>query len=398
MKYKSKSLNQRGIQPKSVRLTSPQSRTVGPTVYRPQPLPKVLQTKTTVPRQNPHKVSDNVARTPIAPPVYRPETKKIVQPKVAGVTSLRPQAPPVYRPQPMPKVLQTKQSPDRMGTVQKHATTVKGRLLLPHEMPRVVQRKESSAPDILKVSGNSMNTVGLAPRPAITPVSSRHPVIFGVVQRAAAPKPKPPAPKAKPKGKPRGKGAKHKAKAAKPDAEAKEVPLVWKLKEIEGVTDFAKLEDRESAAQQAERIQKETVPLSKFHGVQCNCFCWALGENDFYYPGDTLSTWQHRLDEYTFVDADADDATIILWGVPKRNAEAKIIDYEVRHASVLLTHEQLRARKEGDFPDIAVTEATYLRIPDPFWSSAMGAGFGIMFHAKDFFENGVFGQAIAGMR
>src|SRR6476646_8947707 len=110
MKDKSKSPNQRGVQPKSVKL--------GPTVYRPQPLPKVLQTKTTVPRPSPHKAPDNVARTPVAPPVYRPETKKIVQPKVAGVTSLRPQAPPVYRPQPTPKVLQTRQSPNRVATVQ----------------------------------------------------------------------------------------------------------------------------------------------------------------------------------------------------------------------------------------------------------------------------------------
>lgn len=40
-------------------------RPVAPPVYRPQPIPKVLQRKT----------------TPVAPPVYRPEAKKIVQPK-----------------------------------------------------------------------------------------------------------------------------------------------------------------------------------------------------------------------------------------------------------------------------------------------------------------------------
>jgi hypothetical protein len=376
MKDKSKSPIQRGLPSKSVKL--------GPIVYRPQPLPKVLQTKTTVPRQSPHKTPDNVARTPVAPPVYRPETKKIVQPKVAAATSLRPQAPPVYRPQPMPKVLQTKQSPDRMGLVQKHATTVKGRLLLPHEMPRVVQRKESSAPGVLKGPGNSMNIVGLAPRPAITLVSSRHPVVFGVIQRASRSK------------------VKSKGKGAKAAAEAKaEAPLVaWTLEEIEGMTEFAKVEDKEDVAKQAQRILKETVALTEFYGVQCNCYAWALGENRFWDPGNTLSTWKHHFKNYEFVDANAPDATIILWGVPlvKGEAEAKAADYEVRHASVLLTHAQLRARKAGDFPELAVNATTFRKIPDPFWSSAMGGGVGIMYHKRDFFENGVFGRAIAGMK
>jgi hypothetical protein len=403
MKDKSKSPNQRNIQPKNARVRSgpktsapqqitatAQSRTVAPKVYRPQPLPKVLQTKSIARPSNgfPHK--ETVARTPIAPPVYRPENKKIVQPKIVGATSRPPQAPPVYRPQPMPKVLQTKQSRDTMVTVQKHPTTVPERMLLPHEKRRVVQRKESSVSGHSKVQGKSMTTGGVAPRPAITPVSAPHSGVFRVIQRAS---------RAKAKGK-----AKPKVKA-KPGSEAKAAPAVsWTLEEIaDGVTDFAKLEDGEDASAQAQRILEKTVPLSSFVGVKCNCYGWALGENRFYDPGDTLSTWKHRLSgEYTFVDPNAADATIILWGVPLKKAdplkEAKVEDYEVRHASVLLTHEQLRTRKARDFPELKLSEGTFGLIPGSFWSSAMGAGFGIMFHEKDFFENGLFGTAIAGMK
>jgi hypothetical protein len=339
-----------------------QNRIVAPTVYRPQPLPKVLQTKTVS-----HPSPNTAKRTPIAPPVYRPESKKIVQPKIAGVTSLTPKAPPVYRPQPMPKVLQTKKA-----AVSKHPTTVQGRLLLPHETSRVVQQKESS-----KVPG------GVAIRPAMTPVSVAHPGALRVVQRASRGKGK----KAKPKAKPK----------AKAEAKAVVAPFSWTKKEIsEGLADFAQMEEGEDRDSQAARILEKTVPLSKFFGVECNCYGWALGENRFYDPGNTLATWKHRLSgEYTFVDANAADATIILWGVPLK--EGKEDEFEVRHASVLLTHAQLRDR-ERTFTKLMVDAGTYDRIPNPFWSSAMGAGFGIMFHSKDFFENGLFGSAIAGMK
>ena len=67
---------------------------IAPPVYRPQPVPKVLQTKRQ-PGQG----------LPVAPAVYRPEAKKMV-----GSAQMKPgpAAPPVYRPQPIPKVLQTK--------------------------------------------------------------------------------------------------------------------------------------------------------------------------------------------------------------------------------------------------------------------------------------------------
>lgn len=46
----------------------------------------------------------------VAPPVYRPEGKTIVQAKMISPVRESPAPPPVYRPQPVPKVLQTKRS------------------------------------------------------------------------------------------------------------------------------------------------------------------------------------------------------------------------------------------------------------------------------------------------
>ena len=67
-----------------------------PPVYRPQPVPRVLQTKK-LPGQNSQLVQ--APRQPVAPPVYRPEHKKIVQPKVSVPQRKLPTAPPVYRPE-----------------------------------------------------------------------------------------------------------------------------------------------------------------------------------------------------------------------------------------------------------------------------------------------------------
>ena len=62
----------------------------------------------------------NGVKQPVAPPVYKPEPKKTVQPKMANTTTASrklPTAPPVYRPEQTPKVLQTKKAPGQ--TVQK---------------------------------------------------------------------------------------------------------------------------------------------------------------------------------------------------------------------------------------------------------------------------------------
>lgn len=97
-------------------------RPVAPPVYRPQPVPKVLQKKPQVQPQPPSLVA---ARKPIAPPVYRPVAVQrketpgtpINRPLPVGALpkpigprrDVKPTVPPVYRPQPMPKVLQRKE-------------------------------------------------------------------------------------------------------------------------------------------------------------------------------------------------------------------------------------------------------------------------------------------------
>lgn len=83
-------------------------RPVAPPVYRSQSKLNAMQQKTAHPSQ--------IKTHPVAPPVYRPQpTPKVLQTKAAmkqqpsvGQTNRAPVAPPVYRPQALPKVLQTK--------------------------------------------------------------------------------------------------------------------------------------------------------------------------------------------------------------------------------------------------------------------------------------------------
>jgi len=65
---------------------------VAPPVYRPQPVPKVLQKKS-VAAHGPHAV--RTPRTPVAPPVYRPNQKLIAQPKMASAAHPLTRKPPV---------------------------------------------------------------------------------------------------------------------------------------------------------------------------------------------------------------------------------------------------------------------------------------------------------------
>ena len=62
-------------------MNSSKKRPIAPPAYRPQPTPKVLQTKTAVARPP---LSAQPPRKPAAPPVYRPEHKQIVQPKIVS--------------------------------------------------------------------------------------------------------------------------------------------------------------------------------------------------------------------------------------------------------------------------------------------------------------------------
>jgi hypothetical protein len=84
-----------------------------PPVYRPQPVPRVLQKKMSVPGQT----IDRSIRTPLAPPVYCPQTTpRVLQRKIALVERSalvrapgQPISPPIYRPQPTPTAVQMKE-------------------------------------------------------------------------------------------------------------------------------------------------------------------------------------------------------------------------------------------------------------------------------------------------
>lgn len=97
----------RAIQPKIATFPQKPKQPVAPPVYRPQPVPRVLQTK----KANSQPQAGNLPCRPLAPPVYRPEAKpNAVQQKTASPSQLKTHsaAPPAYRPQPVPKVLQSK--------------------------------------------------------------------------------------------------------------------------------------------------------------------------------------------------------------------------------------------------------------------------------------------------
>jgi hypothetical protein len=127
-------------------------RPVAPPAYRPQPVPKVLQRKTSsapTPRVN------QPARKPVAPPVYcPPAAPKVLQKKSAlvakpqaGQTTTKPVAPPVYRPEGK-KILQPKaiaaHRPDPKGIVQR-ATPFRAKTLPPLR-GSVVQRAREHLP------------------------------------------------------------------------------------------------------------------------------------------------------------------------------------------------------------------------------------------------------------
>lgn len=144
-------------------------------------------------------------------------------------------------------------------------------------------------------------------------------------------------------------------------------------------------------------ISEGVFSLTKATGaVQCNCFGWALGEDRDTGDKGKIYNWKEdHADEYNFV-APGEDADIILWGDKEGAGED---NWDVLHASVKLTHSQLKARS-GQYKGLIVTqkELTDNEIPNPSWSSAGGMGFGIMVHPRTWYEGGSFGVALKGMK
>lgn len=116
--------------------------TAAPPVYRPQAVPKVLQTK----KPAAHQPVNQTNRTPVAPPVYRPQpTPKVLQSKMksgqglaVGESPRRPVAPPVYRPE-HKKVLQPMSTPTT-GMRKPPATPAANRHL---QTPALLQPKKA---------------------------------------------------------------------------------------------------------------------------------------------------------------------------------------------------------------------------------------------------------------
>lgn len=128
------------VQPKTATAPQPKRPPVAPAVCRPQPTPRVLQTKSAL--VQPPRAAGQQPRTPVAPPVYRPQpTPHILQPKTsathANPHALRPNPsilcpPPAARPSP---------PPPRVAAVQpKLQMPVKPRALAPAHGRGVVQR------------------------------------------------------------------------------------------------------------------------------------------------------------------------------------------------------------------------------------------------------------------
>lgn len=126
--------------------------------------------------QSKNGVASPVAKRPIAPPVYRPQSKSsAVQQKTAGLPQPKSHqtAPPAYRPQPVPKVLQAKTAPYQPGAIQPKAEAVRPvapPVYRPHLMPGVLQAKAALPP----LSGTPRKVE--AKRPAAPPAYRPQPV------------------------------------------------------------------------------------------------------------------------------------------------------------------------------------------------------------------------------
>jgi hypothetical protein len=184
-------------------------RPVAPPVYRPQQLPRALQTKSSS-NQSPH--VGQAPRQPVAPPVYRPEQKKIVQPKAISQQRKSPTAPPVYRPEQkraaQPKIASAANAGTRPSTSPLYRPVPKKDVQpkamseqrmsptppahRPQPVPRILQMKRSSTQSPpLKSSVGFLSGISRAAanvRPANPanhkPRKPSHPANSGVVQGA----------------------------------------------------------------------------------------------------------------------------------------------------------------------------------------------------------------------
>lgn len=145
------------VQPK-IAVAPPKPRQpVAPPAYRPQPVPKVLQTKMATSSQP----FNQTRRAPVAPPVYKPQpAAKCLQAKTAGSRQpqasqppSQPVAPPVYRPQPTPRVLQKKDSQTKVTAPARHNSPPPPR----GRQQATIQRLKKDAVAVIRANGLHIN-------------------------------------------------------------------------------------------------------------------------------------------------------------------------------------------------------------------------------------------------
>jgi hypothetical protein len=337
----------------AVNVVSQRETPLAPPVYRPEPLPRVLQTKIPLAQRS---SGGQVPRLPVAPPVYRPEQRKVAQPKMASAPARQPpQAPSVYRPSSAPVNARTSHLAQMKSKAAPQSQS------LPQSGPR---RMESPITPHAQHPGRGRPQVGSG----VVVMKTRG--IFPVQKLA-------------------GRGVIQRQVADMDDKTIKALSnfhALGKDKEIDKLT-----------TDEIQQMKNGTFRLTAFHGVGCNCFGWALGEDRDTGDKGKIYNWKKEHGgEKNFTDPASASAKIILWG--DQEGEDDEDKWDVLHASVKLSHAELLARS-GKFKALNITkkELTDKGVPDPCWSSAGGMGFGIFVHPRDWFEGGDFGVALKGM-
>ncbi|HKR02295.1 MAG TPA: hypothetical protein VJT09_16575 [Pyrinomonadaceae bacterium] len=164
------------IQPKTALAPPPRKIPTAPPVYRPQPVPRVLQAKQSGAPQPP--LAARGQHAPIAPPVYRPQpTPKVLQGKMknelnqpggTGSNAKQPVAPPVFRPQPTPHVLQLKARVNAPG--------IGNRIERPNPLPNPPVQRPHREADAAKSGGTAhvlqRKSVGNLQQASINPATA----------------------------------------------------------------------------------------------------------------------------------------------------------------------------------------------------------------------------------
>lgn len=163
-------------------------------------------------------------------------------------------------------------------------------------------------------------------------------------------------------------------------------------------SDYSNKKDEDYTEEELTEIKTGVFMLTPLNpdGMAANCIGWAKDSDSIESTG-SIYTWKL---EYTSTEADAADAKIILWGTKDGDEEDDESEWDIAHASVLLTHAEIAERSKvyGGFEEITTESLVEAGIDDPCWTSAGGFGYGVFVHPRDWFEGGDFGTALKGMK